>query len=242
MTSTSPAAAALNTASQEGADYIVNEAPVLAKYHDQVLRLSESWSTASICAVVAEGDVRCFDNDQEAKAGLSDVPAPSAAISADASDPLDVPLPLGPAEPVLDDNAGEGVLATSIVTAPPVEVATLDCAPGWACPGSPSVLYSCSSGWFCVFQDSFGQGRRLQFHDKGNHNLSEYGFRDATSSVMNNMPAGYWGDIIDFRNGMPDPYLVWRWATGTEQLSKEKYRGGSSNWNDRADRVRIRIN
>jgi len=45
---------------------------------------------------------------------------------------------------------------------------------------------SCASGWLCLYADTSGQGRRLQFHDEYWQYLSAYDFDRETSSWRNN--------------------------------------------------------
>lgn len=46
--------------------------------------------------------------------------------------------------------------------------------------------HGCPSGWYCVYQDINWGVRRLQFSDCTRNDLSNFGFRDQTSSWVNN--------------------------------------------------------
>lgn len=109
---------------------------------------------------------------------------------------------------------------------------------------SAQAMSDCYYGWACVWEHVNFAGRRLQFREPGSAQpLSEYSFRDMTSSLWNNLPAGKYFDIIDYRTGMSDPYLAYRWAEYGSDLTREPYPGGiygGGSWNDRADAVRVR--
>ena len=53
---------------------------------------------------------------------------------------------------------------------------------------SPALVdaHGCPSGWYCVYQDINWGGRRLQFSDCTRNDLGNFGFRDQTSSWVNN--------------------------------------------------------
>jgi hypothetical protein len=82
----------------------------------------------------------------------------------------------------------------------------------------------CPAGWFCFWQHSNFEGRRLQFSDCGQQDLVTYGFRNQTSSWRNrtsSVIAVWQEDVIDD--------LLW-----TEPAqSQSSYVGAADN--DRAD-------
>lgn len=86
--------------------------------------------------------------------------------------------------------------------------------------------HACPSGWYCVYQDSNWGGRRLQFSDCTRNDLSNFGFRDQTSSWVNN------GSLtVQVKNDLtlqPDQVL---WTMAPQSLSSFV---GAAN-NDKAD-------
>lgn len=86
--------------------------------------------------------------------------------------------------------------------------------------------HGCPSGWYCVYQDINWGGRRLQFSDCTRNDLSNFGFRDQTSSWVNN------GSLtVQVKNDLtlqPDPVL---WTMPPQSLSSFV---GAAN-NDKAD-------
>ncbi|GIF47510.1 peptidase inhibitor family I36 [Asanoa ferruginea] len=54
---------------------------------------------------------------------------------------------------------------------------------------------SCSSGWLCLYENTNGGGRRLQFSDEYWHYLSDWGFNRSTSSWRNNQGASDAGHL-----------------------------------------------
>lgn len=114
--------------------------------------------------------------------------------------------------------------------------------PGGGSGGSAATDGTCTYGWACIWEHAGYTGRRLQFREAGStQKLADYGFRDQTSSLWNNMIPGKWFDIIDFRKFQPDPYLVYQWGDAGSNLTREPYPGGG-NWNDKVDAIRIRQN
>jgi hypothetical protein len=91
---------------------------------------------------------------------------------------------------------------------------------------SAAAVHGCPSGWYCVYQDRNWRGRRLQFKNCSRNDLSNYGFRDQTSSWVNNGPhrVQVKNDLI-FR---PDPVL-WTMPPHTSSA----YVGNANN--DKAD-------
>jgi hypothetical protein len=91
---------------------------------------------------------------------------------------------------------------------------------------SASAVHGCPSGWYCVYQDRDWRGRRLQFSDCSRNDLSNYGFRDQTSSWVNNGP-----HRVQVKNDLtarPDPVL---WTMSPN--SSSSYVGNANN--DKAD-------
>lgn len=86
--------------------------------------------------------------------------------------------------------------------------------------------HGCPSGWYCVYQHANWGGARLQFSDCTRNDLSTYGFRDKTSSWVNNGPLR-----VQVKNDLsfrPDPVL---WTMNPNSASS--YVGDSQN--DKAD-------
>lgn len=86
--------------------------------------------------------------------------------------------------------------------------------------------HGCPSGWYCVYLDANWVGRRLQFSDCTRNDLSNFGFRDKTSSWVNN------GSLtVQVKNDvsfLPDPVL---WTMPPQSLSS--FVGAAAN--DKAD-------
>lgn len=75
-----------------------------------------------------------------------------------------------------------------------------DAALGYSAAADPLIVHavaavpSCASGWLCLYENTGGGGRRLQFHDEYWNYLSDYDFAGETSSWRNNQgssDAGY---------------------------------------------------
>jgi hypothetical protein len=91
---------------------------------------------------------------------------------------------------------------------------------------SRQVVHDCEPGWYCVYQDAGWKGRRLRFSDCMPNDLSNYGFRDKTSSWVNNGPLR-----VQVKNDLPlrpDPVL---WTM--DPHSSSSYVGNANN--DKAD-------
>ncbi|SNT55988.1 Peptidase inhibitor family I36 [Asanoa hainanensis] len=54
---------------------------------------------------------------------------------------------------------------------------------------------SCGSGWLCLYENTNGGGRRLQFSDEYWHYLADWGFNRSTSSWRNNQSASDVGHL-----------------------------------------------
>jgi len=91
---------------------------------------------------------------------------------------------------------------------------------------SSFAVHGCPSGWYCVYQDANWGGRRLQFSDCSRNDLSSFGFRDKTSSWVNN--GSHRVQVKNDLTARPDPVL---W-TMPPQLSSS-YVGNANN--DKAD-------
>jgi hypothetical protein len=98
---------------------------------------------------------------------------------------------------------------------------------------------ACGYGWACVWEHANGEGRRLQFKDPGTKNLSDYNFRDQTSSIFNNMVPGKLLNAYEFKSLSPDPWLQYRWGYLNWNLFHVACSCGG-NWNDRIDRLVIK--
>ncbi|RKN38700.1 hypothetical protein D7223_30490 [Micromonospora endolithica] len=53
--------------------------------------------------------------------------------------------------------------------------------------------YGCDNDWLCIFEHANFAGRKLQFSDEYWHDLDEWGFKDKTSSWVNNQDGGWTG-------------------------------------------------
>lgn len=98
-----------------------------------------------------------------------------------------------------------------------------------------TTYWGCSDTYACVFEHIQSGGRRLQFQSNGRKNLSDYGFRDQTSSVVNAIP---WAilKVFDDRWAI-DPNLYLTPYTSYRDLTKVPYTSykTNGNWNDRTD-------
>jgi hypothetical protein len=54
-------------------------------------------------------------------------------------------------------------------------------------------LPACANGWICIWEHTYGGGRRLIFNDEYWHWLGSYGFLYMTSSWRNNQGGGIFG-------------------------------------------------
>lgn len=89
-------------------------------------------------------------------------------------------------------------------------------------PTTAAAVKGCPSGWYCVYEDAGWGGRRLQFSLCQRNDLSDYGFRDKTSSWVNNGP-----HRVQVKNDLslrPDEVL---WTMASK--SKSSYVGDSDN-------------
>jgi len=89
-----------------------------------------------------------------------------------------------------------------------------------------AVVHGCPSGWYCVYENSNWGGRRLQFSDCTRNDLSDFGFRDKTSSWVNN--GSHRVQVKNDLTALPDPVL-WTMSPG----SSSSYVGDANN--DKAD-------
>lgn len=85
---------------------------------------------------------------------------------------------------------------------------------------------NCPSGWYCVYQDRDWCSRRLKFSDCSRNDLVNYGFRDQTSSWVNNGP--FRVQVKNDLTARPDPVL---WTMSPH--SSSRYVGNAKN--DKAD-------
>lgn len=81
---------------------------------------------------------------------------------------------------------------------------------------------SCTSGWLCLYENTNGGGRRLQFNDEYWHYLSNWGFDRKTSSWRNNQGSTDAGHL-----SMHNTSTVYNCGARTYALSMGSY-------NDRA--------
>jgi peptidase inhibitor family I36 len=91
---------------------------------------------------------------------------------------------------------------------------------------SSFAVHGCPTGWYCVYQDASWGGRRLQFSDCARNDLSNYGFRDKTSSWVNN--GSHRVQVKNDLTARPDPVL---WTMPPH--SSSSYVGNANN--DKAD-------
>ena len=85
-----------------------------------------------------------------------------------------------------------------------------------------ATVKGCPSGWYCVYADANWGGRQLQFSLCQRNDLDDYGFRDKTSSWVNNGP-----HRVQVKNDLslrPDEVL---WTMASK--SKASYVGDSDN-------------
>lgn len=92
-------------------------------------------------------------------------------------------------------------------------------------------VHGCPDGWYCVYEAANFGGRRLQFSDCTRNDLGDYGFRDRTSSWVNNGSRTI--QVMDDLNNAIDKVL-WTMAP----RSSSSYVGDGAN--DRADYFRCR--
>lgn len=89
-----------------------------------------------------------------------------------------------------------------------------------------AAVHGCPSGWYCVYEHRGWGGRRLQFSDCSRNDLSNFGFRDKTSSWVNNGSRRI--QVRNNRTAFPDQDL-WRMPPH----NSSSYVGDSDN--DKAD-------
>ena len=91
---------------------------------------------------------------------------------------------------------------------------------------SAAPVHGCPSGWYCVYQHANWRGRRLQFSNCSRNDLRNYGFRNPTSSWVNNGPHRV--QVKNDRPLLPDQVL---WTMPPH--SSSAYVGNANN--DKAD-------
>jgi hypothetical protein len=89
--------------------------------------------------------------------------------------------------------------------------------------------HGCPSGWYCVYEHANwdASGRRLQFSDCTRNDLSNYGFRDKTSSWVNNGQRKL--AVWNAGNALRSDAILWR----MEAQSISSWVGSAAN--DKAD-------
>ncbi|MGW2782815.1 peptidase inhibitor family I36 protein [Streptomyces populi] len=225
---------------------------VIADYDGKKINLAEGWQGAEVCGEdPVTGEAKCWDSVEEsnrdaagsgsahtssargsgkkagrgAKSGMTAAARPAAAPGDDDTGGDDY----------TDDATGDGGSTTA--TPDPAE----ENGPG---SGVISKLYTaCPAGNVCLWADAGYKGRMLKFptHDttKTRH-LSEWGFRDKTSSAYVNRPQrGV--ECYDIRTGMPDPRLF----LGAGYTLYKNFKGydypwlaGGGDWNDKVDAIK----
>ncbi|MFI7211684.1 peptidase inhibitor family I36 protein [Micromonospora maritima] len=60
-------------------------------------------------------------------------------------------------------------------------------------PISTFAWHGCDNDWICIFEHADFAGRKLQFSDEYWHDLDEWGFKDKTSSWVNNQGGSWTG-------------------------------------------------
>lgn len=78
-----------------------------------------------------------------------------------------------------------------------------------------ATVHGCPSGKYCVYEDRSWGGRRLQFSDCSRNDLRDYGFRDKTSSWVNNGPRRV--QVKNDRTAWPDEVL---WTMSPNSTSR----------------------
>ncbi|MFE2302298.1 peptidase inhibitor family I36 protein [Streptomyces sp. NPDC059445] len=229
---------------------------VVADYNGKKINLAEGWQGAQVCGDDPDtGEAKCWDSVEDsnrdaagsAHASLSasgkktaqgkkTATAAAARTAAPAAAPADGDTGGDTGgDDYTDDATGDG----GSTTATPDQ-------PEPAGPGSGiiSKLYTaCPAGNVCLWADAGYKGRMLKFptHDTAKtRHLSEWGFRDQTSSAYVNRPQrGV--ECYDIRTGMPDPHLFL--GAGYSLYKNFKSYGypwisGGGNWNDKVDAIK----
>ncbi|KAJ3146550.1 hypothetical protein HDU86_008482 [Geranomyces michiganensis] len=99
--------------------------------------------------------------------------------------------------------------------------------PGLARRAAPS---SCASGWACIYDNDRYGGRKLQWSDRGTHNLADWGFNDKVTSAYNNRNKAI--VLTNVRPLWPDKSITIPAKTGNSNV------GGD--FNDTADRIELK--
>ncbi|MFE2059952.1 peptidase inhibitor family I36 protein [Streptomyces sp. NPDC059446] len=100
----------------------------------------------------------------------------------------------------------------------------------------PTAFSSCAVGYVCLWENSNGGGRRLQWSAKGTKQLSDWDFRDKASSGCSNRNAGG-VEVYDARTALPDPYMILG-SPYCYNFSSAAYPTGGT-FNDKADYIKI---
>jgi hypothetical protein len=130
-----------------------------------------------------------------------------------------------------DDGKVMLVLPEDPSAAPPPDSETAEAAPvavlSQALTGSAA--HNCPSGWYCVYEHASWGGRRLQFSDCSRNDLANYGFRDKTTSWVNNGSRRI--QVMNDLTARPDEVL---WTMSAQSTSSNVGSGA----NDKADYFR----
>ncbi|MHC3393004.1 peptidase inhibitor family I36 protein [Streptomyces lavendulocolor] len=127
--------------------------PILATYKGEKINLANGWDTATVCAEVASGDVRCYSSVDESNKALAKIDSGHADMVSNANAPT--------------ARSGSSRAAASGMSAR----AASDCPWGWVCV------------WEHYDYNSKRKGRLLKWSEKGHKELSDWGFRDQISSA-----------------------------------------------------------
>ncbi|MFJ8982932.1 peptidase inhibitor family I36 protein [Streptomyces sp. NPDC102282] len=98
----------------------------------------------------------------------------------------------------------------------------------------PTAFSDCPVGYVCLWENSNGGGRKLQWSASGTKQLSNWDFRDKASSGCSNRNAGG-VEVYDARTGLPDPYMILG-SPYCYNFSTAPYPTGGT-FNDKADYI-----
>ncbi|MFF3884526.1 peptidase inhibitor family I36 protein [Streptomyces sp. NPDC001914] len=235
---------------------------VIADYNGKKINLAEGWQGAQVCGEDPDtGEAKCWDSVEDSNRDAADAahasPSTStstststsasatktakgkktamAAAARPAAAPADGDTGDGTGDDYTDDATGDGGSTTPAPDQPE---------PAGPGSGIISKLYTaCPAGNVCLWADAGYKGRMLKFptHDTAKtRHLSEWGFRDKTSSAYVNRPQrGV--ECYDIRTGQPDPHLF----LGAGYSLYKNFKGydypwlsGGGNWNDKVDAIK----
>ncbi|MFE1286700.1 peptidase inhibitor family I36 protein [Streptomyces sp. NPDC058751] len=224
---------------------------VIADYNGKKINLAEGWQGAEVCGEDPDtGKAKCWDSVEESNedaAGSGEAHASAARGSgrkAERSAKSGMTAAARPAAAPADDDTGDDYTDDATgdgggTTAAP------DPAEGSG-PGSGfiSKLYTaCPANTVCLWEDAGYKGRMLKFPTHATaktRHLSEWGFRDKTSSAYVNRPQrGV--ECYDIRTGMPDPHLFLGAGYSLYKNFKNydyPWISGGGNWNDKVDAIK----